>query len=400
MQLMTFLQCAPDDVLVFSDMEQMLGDRRIYDSLDEVVEKAKKGNPDFDLYTAQMEYRAQGEYIFSMGDRGSDAWKLDKYKNIHTARKAWHLRPNKSWYFFIDADTYIFWPNFFQWLTRYNPEEKWYIGSRVDDGRPPFAHGGSGYLLSRAAIAELVGKDEKEVAERYDLEAVTGCCGDQELARTLQYKDINVTNVRPIIQGNEVSSLTFGPVEWCQPLITLHHMRTEVTNDVWQFELQRENPLVSRRFFSSTAYGSTSPGYSNQLTPYKSQDVLTIEDFYRGYIESQIVAYRDDWDNESADIVIEAPKEEVEQPKKSLRWKWDEPYKSFNLCGKACQENPECFMFRHHGETCSLGRSWKLGRKRLLENGVSWKSGWNLNRINKFKAENSPCKAPLWEAAP
>lgn len=243
-QLMTFLSCALEDVLIFSDMDQSIGSKRIYDSLDEVVPKAQKGNPDFELYKLQKAYRLEGGDIGSLRDKGSDAWKLDKYKNIHTARKAWHLRPEKSWYFFIDADTYIFWPNFFQWLRRMSPDEKLYVGSRVDVARPPFAHGGSGYLLSREAIKVLVGKDEKEVAERYDVEAVTGCCGDQELARTLQYKGVNVTNVRPIIQGNEARGMTFGTRAWCQPLVTMHHMSPEDTNDMWQFELSRKDPLV------------------------------------------------------------------------------------------------------------------------------------------------------------
>lgn len=62
----------------------------------------------------------------------------------------------------------------------------------MDVGVPPFAHGGSGYLLSSAAMAELVGKDAVAVAARYDEYAIRACCGDQELARILFEKNINV----------------------------------------------------------------------------------------------------------------------------------------------------------------------------------------------------------------
>lgn len=116
-------------------------------------------------------------------------------------------------------------------------------------------------------------------------------------------------------------------------------------------------------------------------------------------MEQQIVPYREDWDNGSADKILEPPKEEADTPMKSSLWKWDEPYKSFNACKKACKEDPACFMWNHHGETCALGRPWKLGEKRLPKDGVIWRSGWNMERINKWIEDNGPCKEPLWEAA-
>ena len=244
-QLMTFLQCAEDDVIVFSDMEHDVGGRHVYDCLDKVVDKTKK-KADFDLYRMQKQYQLEGGDVSSL-DRSRDAWTLDKYKNIHTAQKAYQLRPNKSWYFFIDADTYIFWPSFFAWLKRLNPDDKLYLGSVVDVGTPPFAHGGSGYLLSKAAMAELVGDDAEEIAARYDKNAIGGCCGDQEIARILFEKGINATNVRPMINGEHAKSIPFGPSQWCQPLITMHHMSPETINDIWQYEGRREHPDVCCR---------------------------------------------------------------------------------------------------------------------------------------------------------
>lgn len=241
-QLMTFLQCAKDDAVIFSDMELDLAGKHIYDCLDNVTDKTKKSK-DFDLYRTEKEYQAQGAEIMSL-DRASDAWKLDKYKNIHTAQKAYELRPGKSWYFFIDADTYIIWPNFFAWLKRLDPNEKLYLGSVVDVGKPPFAHGGSGYLLSKAAMAELVGPDAKEIAKKYDQESLGGCCGDQELAKSLFDKGVASFNVRPMINGEPARSIPFGPSHWCQPLVTMHHMSPEDINDFWQYEGQRENPNV------------------------------------------------------------------------------------------------------------------------------------------------------------
>jgi hypothetical protein len=247
-QLMTFLQCAKDDVLIFSDMELELGGQHIYDCLDNVIPNTKN-NEDFDLYRTQQAYLHDGAEIMSL-DRSRDAWTLDKYKNIHTAQKAHQLRPDKSWYFFIDADTYIVWPNLFAWLKRLDPNEKLYLGSVVDVGKPPFAHGGSGYLLSKAAMAELVGDDAKEIAATYDDEAFHGCCGDQELAKSLFEKGINSSNVRPMINGEKARAIPFGPTHWCQPLVTMHHMSPEEINDMWQYEGQRKHPEVGCPIFN------------------------------------------------------------------------------------------------------------------------------------------------------
>jgi hypothetical protein len=168
MQLLTFLSCAKDHVLIFSDMEQKIAGHHVCDALTDVVDATKLNNSDFDLYQSQKQYKLMGEDIAAMGNKGKEAWALDKYKNIHTAQKAWEMKPNRSWYFFIDTDTYVFWSSFTAWLKRQDQDKKLYLGSQVDT-IPPFAHGGSGYVLSRGEMEQLVGKDSKDVAENFDV---------------------------------------------------------------------------------------------------------------------------------------------------------------------------------------------------------------------------------------
>ena len=242
-QLLTFLQCAKNDLLIFSDLEQDIADHHIYDCLTKVIDAAKFNNSDFDLYEAQKRIKLMGEDIIAMGDKGSQGWALDKYKNIHTARKAWELRPNKSWYFFIDADTYVFWSSLVPWLKRHDPSKKLYLGSRVED-EPPFAHGGSGYVLSRGAMEQLVGEDGSQIAADFDMMVKDDCCGDKILARSLKQKKILLTRWDPLINGEKPRRMGFGPKLWCQPVITFHHMSPEEMNEMWQFELRRTNAQV------------------------------------------------------------------------------------------------------------------------------------------------------------
>jgi hypothetical protein len=258
-QLMTFLECAKNDILLFSDMAQDIAGYHAHDSLKDVSAEARFNNTEFELYKAQYQYRLEGEDIMRLSDRSQDAWALDKYKNLHIAQRTWELRPNKSWYFYIDTDTYVVWSSFFHMLKQYDASKEWYLGSWVSgDGDPSFAHGGSGYALSKAAMLKLVGNDAKELADKFDMEARLGCCGDKELGKTLGQKNINITNVFPMINGEKPRRYPFGPKYWCQPLVTMHHMEGEELNDMWQFELKRAKAKVRLHDVSRVdAYANT-----------------------------------------------------------------------------------------------------------------------------------------------
>jgi hypothetical protein len=71
-QLLTFLSCAKDDVLIFSDMEQDIGGFHVYDALVDVVQEARTVNSDFDLYEMQKQVKLFGEDISSMS-KGPEA---------------------------------------------------------------------------------------------------------------------------------------------------------------------------------------------------------------------------------------------------------------------------------------------------------------------------------------
>lgn len=185
-QLMTVLRCAPD-FLLFSDMEQSIAGHHIYDSLDTVLLKAKAGNPDFDLYQRQQACPVDQHSCSASSDQGmKGGWELDKYKNLHIAEKTYDLRPNYDWYLFIDADTYVLWNNLVQWLrTLEDPSrKKHYIGSVTLISDFPFAHGGSGYILSQATMRELA-VDHHLIANRYDMVAKESCCGDYVIGLAL-----------------------------------------------------------------------------------------------------------------------------------------------------------------------------------------------------------------------
>ena len=245
-QFLTFLQCVEDKALVFSDMEQDLGPHHVYDALEDVTEETTKDNPDFDLYRIQQEYKKEGIEVGRTlhGAKADDAWNLDKYKNVRVAKKAYELRPNASWYVFIDADTYVVWSSLLPWLAQLDAAKSLYMGSLALINDIPFAHGGSGYVLSAKAMENFIGKNPGVAAE-FDIRAKHECCGDVNLAIALSEKKVaKLSQVWPMINGEKPRTLPFGPSHWCEPIVTMHHVTVEEVNELWWYEQRRPDPSV------------------------------------------------------------------------------------------------------------------------------------------------------------
>jgi hypothetical protein len=182
-QFMTNLRCVAE-YLVFSDMEQTIGGQILYDSLDTVLPRARERNPDFDLYRRQQHCPIDQESCNKPhSDTALAGWALDKYKNIHMAEKAYHMRPDHDWYLFVDADTYVVWSTLLPWLARLDSTSQHYIGSPAALSGFAFAHGGSGYLVSQATMKSVF--HDENIANKWDMLVQEYCCGDYMFARAV-----------------------------------------------------------------------------------------------------------------------------------------------------------------------------------------------------------------------
>lgn len=123
-----------------------------------------------------------------------------------------------------------------------------------------FAHGGSGYVLSNAAMNRLMGPEQpRGLAASWDTKMDGECrlclgiifftpklilwtgCGDVALAKALKEQGVKLTQAHPFLNGYRPSTFTYGPnYHWCQPVITMHHLVPHEISSVWRFERQRE----------------------------------------------------------------------------------------------------------------------------------------------------------------
>jgi hypothetical protein len=151
----TALRCYKD-LLFFSDLGQQLGPYTILDALDNVTQSVKTQNPEFDYYRTLREYQKNGQDIDTLRKTfGDAAWNLDIYKFLHMLEKTWKLRPNRKWYIYIEADTYLVQSNLRLWLQRLDPSQSLHLGSPTYVNGEAFSHGGSGFILSGAAPVQI-----------------------------------------------------------------------------------------------------------------------------------------------------------------------------------------------------------------------------------------------------
>lgn len=237
--LNTSLSCVRD-VMIFSDLAQTVAGHQLHDVLSRIAPAVRDNNSDFDIYRQQIVLQSKGreDDIPSLADmsapprtdwgrRRKAPWALDKYKFLPMLEMAYELQPEKDWYVFIEADTYLFWPNLIRWLTTLDPRQKLFFGDamRYAEHEEPvwFGHGGAGYVLSGPALKEFVSKG---VAGRWNGMIHHWHAGDMAVSDAL-YEEIGLklTSAAPMFNGESIREIRFGEGYWCQPLVTLHHMQ-------------------------------------------------------------------------------------------------------------------------------------------------------------------------------
>lgn len=250
-QMLTSLRCA-HNVIIYSDMEQDVAGFHVHDSLDAVPKSAMEGNSDFDFYLRQKELKKHGE-IEMMMDGVKDprmsndlaAWTLDKYKQLHILEKMWDTYPERDWYMMIDADTYLVWSNLLQWLEKLpDPSEKLYLGSIAQWEDVQFAHGGSGILMSRATLYDFA-VTHNGTAASWDKPMHDECCGDYVIGKILKDNGIELKGSWPTINGENPSTIPFANKQWCEPVVTMHHVQPNHMSHIAEFERSRKDQKVS-----------------------------------------------------------------------------------------------------------------------------------------------------------
>ncbi|KAJ5689808.1 hypothetical protein N7462_004200 [Penicillium macrosclerotiorum] len=349
-QLRTTLQCVPH-YAIFSDYEETINGIRTYDVLQNVTEATISTKPEFEYYQHLQEVGREGLTDADVGDdtngpfgkTNNPGWKLDKWKFLPMIDGALEVRPDAKWYIFIEADTYMVWPNLVNWLAHLDHTRSYYIGSPMQIGDVLFAYGGAGIIMSSQAMHRLHSHRAKHLE---DLEEMTAqeWAGDCALSKALEEIHIPLTWAWPMMMISRPTEIdhfseAYGRQPWCYPAVSYHHMTPRDIEEMWQFD---------RGWFKSG---------KNAL--------LLHADVYREMIHNGSLAKREDWDNLSPAIID-----------------FDPPTTpSADACSDACSQNSECLQFSYnHGEKTCKHASTTFGG--VATNGTY--SGWMTHRVQRL----------------
>ncbi|KAK4141467.1 uncharacterized protein C8A04DRAFT_14077 [Dichotomopilus funicola] len=400
----------PDELLVFSDLDEMVQGRHAIDILANLPQAYRdpdeqgRTNQDYMNYET-MAALARAKKLTPENDpaKGKNGWRLDKYKFLAGVERAWQMRPDRDFYVFYETDTYISWDNMFRFLSTLDPHAPLYMGSpspgRHDENQNKetwFANGGPGYVLSRGAMEKLFARKsssetghltEPPVSLKYLDLVRSDPCGDSVLGWALWNAGVPLSGFFPLFNTYPVHSMPYTERLWCQPFLTMHKLTPEDLIGVWRWEHGRRtlgNPLLYSDLFD-----------------------------YFPFATPAIPDVREDWDNTNWDRL--GPGRDVYVD-------------SVKACQKACEDSPSCLQYHYQGtqsRKCVLqqfinhGVAKKpetvekkvpipgtgnekdkgAGKEKQKFNTIKHKhkytSGWMKSRISVWVKQHS-CPAPQW----
>jgi hypothetical protein len=243
----TTLKCLPHYV-VFSDYEEEIAGVRTYDVLRTVRKETKDTDSDFALYNRLQAQGRQGlladdwkdDVNGPLGKPGNPGWKLDKWKFVPMLDEARLVKPDAKWYVFIEADSYVIWPNLAAWLSQLNHTQPYYLGSPMQIGDTTFAYGGSGIIISSEALYR-VSKHRAEQPKEVEEITARNWAGDSVLGKVLHDVNVPLLWSWPLLLTARVWEFDhlaegYGRKPWCYPAVSYHHMTIEDIQSMWQFE--------------------------------------------------------------------------------------------------------------------------------------------------------------------
>ncbi|KAH7052286.1 hypothetical protein B0J12DRAFT_661161 [Macrophomina phaseolina] len=357
--LLATLRCA-SDVLLVSDYEQDIGGYHIHDILAELSPGITEQHPDFALYREQRQWGKE----FQEGLKLQGGWQLDKYKFLPMARKAYEVHPDKKWYLFMEADTYMVWTNLLAWLDRLNHTQPLYLGGRSYVRTLPFAHGGSGFVISQPALKRL---HEVEPIHREAWQSMVPhmCCGDAVLGAALLDADVPLTPSQPGIQSEPPSTIQWTADKWCTVALSWHHLTSAEVDALWQFE---QDWMIER--------GKSTP--------------IFFSEYFDRFVEPYLQPTISDWDNLSEEWVYNGEREVVDEFTAAGSDVTRNAHRSASDCRNACIARHNCLQYSYEPDICRLSSVLVLGKP---DNNAAREieSGWLMKRIKSFRSELEPC---------
>jgi hypothetical protein len=390
-------------LLLMGDLPMDIGAFHVHDVLDRLDGHVLASNPELERYRQQLNYARLG--IDPRTAKSTDAQeerrtlaRLDKYKMLRMLERAWQFKPDRSWYVFVDTETYLVRANLMAWLGQHDPSEATFFANPPDpNSDEPFATSGNTFILSGHAMHQLF-VDRNTGIKVWDTRATDYKSSFDVLYTALSTElNLKINTTWPTISGFHPSTVPYGPGFWCEQVMSMHSVSVEVASDMWRFERDRTEHEHVR-------------------------DPLLFADLWIRFLQPEnFTTPRDDWDNlsdglENAkwNILFEGVESDARKTyQKNEAGRAANGEASWEACKASCDGNESCVQwsyasvatpnYNENGATkCHVSRSMRLGRHVEPEETVvggkggkggikGWKSGWKKEKFEKW-ARQQRCK--------
>ncbi|KAL4982511.1 hypothetical protein BDW68DRAFT_195266 [Aspergillus falconensis] len=343
-------------------MEEEFEGYHIHDVLSGISAEMQESAPEFEFYREVhrnrhrimgfIEENAEEENTSSFRRK---AWDLDKWKFLPGVQMALEQKPDAKWFVFIEGDTFLVWSNLLNWLERLDSREPDFLGLPVTMEGQLFAYGGSGWVLSRAAIQQVT-RHMVPLKEHYEDFTNRSAYGDLVLGHVVEQSGFQLTGAWPLIQRETPSTMEYTKDVWCYPVVTFHHVDATEIKAIWDVEQE----IIAA-------------GDKHEVPP-----PLLHFDVFNRLVYPRLAGRIDDWDNFS------------DGEEKTLNTAGDE---EFEICKRYCEDDAQCVQFRVTPRKCTLSHSITLGWE--ADESINSTSGWMMGRIDQMKTSVS-CEGGKW----
>ncbi|KAH8751288.1 hypothetical protein F5883DRAFT_608510 [Diaporthe sp. PMI_573] len=368
----------PNGTAIYSDAEATIGNHNVIDILAQLP-KSVKDSPAFELYHVIRDWDETNYYLEQTGLPGDvdfhegppGGWRLDKYKFLPLIQHAGKEWPHVKWYIYTEDDTYLFLPNILLYLSEYDHRQSHYIGGLGEKLGTTFAHGGSGFALSRGAWEKSFGRGG-DLVTKYQGFVDDACCGDYALGKVLNDYDVWFGDGKDDrtdggswgFNGLPHWKIEFSQENWCKPVLTWHHAH---------------NRDIARYYELEKSWDFSKP--------------LNYGDFYAYMIAPSLSKRKEWWENLSSRYEVHstslesAPRPKEEDFDTKL---WAKAWISADSCEAACKGWSKCVQWYYYGDDCKMDDRVFLGHgypegMRYRKDKLASVSGWLTDRVASWK---------------
>jgi hypothetical protein len=379
-----------DPTLIFADLQMNVGEWPVFDVLFGYTHDFIAKNKELARYRQQIDL-ARKSIPLERAREQSPAEelevqaKLKKYIVLQAMQRAWEYRPDRSWYAFVDDDTFVDRVNTLDWLAQYNPKTKWFFGNPAMSGVPDaFATGGNSFILSSGAMKELF-KEKGHMIKTWESHISTHKSAFDLIFAVLQAElNLSLTAAWPGMIGSDPTTVPFSPTLWCERVLMMHHVPADLQSDLYLLRKNRTENHIEQPLLYADLW----------------ERFMAPEDLSRN---------RSDWDNYSSD---------PSNARWNILFQSDDPNDghapsgedSPEACESSCDASEYCMQWswsseatknwNENGETkCHLSSSIRFGKWKGehmvggVERRVRWRSGWRKERFGEW-SRRQRCKNP------